>query len=129
MRTDRLSSMRCQRGASALGAMIMVLFFGSLLTLGIKLGPAYLDDLTIRKTLESLDETEGLADMRPPQIRTLIDKRLSVNNIRAFDPKNIRIEKDGDLVRLSVDYEVRNHVISNVDAVLRFQHEYELKGK
>jgi len=129
MRTDRLSSMRCQRGASALGAMIMVLFFGSLLTLGIKLGPSYLDDLTIRKTLESLDETEGLADMRPPQIRTLIDKRLSVNNIRAFDPKNIRIEKDGDLVRLSVDYEVRNHVISNVDAVLRFQHEYELKGK
>lgn len=129
MRTDRISSMRCQRGASALTVMIMVLFFGSLLTLGIKLGPVYIDDITIREALKSLDGTEGLADMRPAQIRTLINKRLSVNSVREFDPKNIRIEKDGDIVRLQVDYEVRNHVISNVDAVLRFQHEYELKGK
>jgi hypothetical protein len=52
-----------------------------------------------------------------------------VNNIRGFDLKQIQIEKDGDIVHLNVDYEVRNNIISNVDAVIHFQHEYELKGK
>lgn len=129
MRTDKLASMRAQRGASALTVMVMVLFFGGLLTLVIKLGPAYLDDLTIRKALESLDETADLGSMRPAQIRTLIDKRLSVNSVHGFDLDNIKIEKDGNRVLLDVDYEVRNQVVGNVDAVIRFQYEYELKGK
>ncbi|NVD34620.1 DUF4845 domain-containing protein [Marinobacter lutaoensis] len=129
MKTDKLSSMGRQRGASVLTTLVMVLFFGSLLTLVIKLGPVYIDDLTIQEALESLEGTEGLSGMGPAQVLSLINKRLSVNNIRGFDLKQIQIEKDGDIVHLNVDYEVRNNIISNVDAVIHFQHEYELKGK
>ena len=42
MKKNNLSGMGRQRGASALTMMVMVLFFGGLLTLVIKLGPAYL---------------------------------------------------------------------------------------
>ena len=89
MKKNNLSGMGRQRGASALTMMVMVLFFGGLLTLVIKLGPAYLDDITIQEALESLDGTEGLSQMGPAQVRTLINKRLSVNNVRGFDAKNI----------------------------------------
>lgn len=58
MKKNSLSSMHRQSGASALVIMIMVLFFGGLLTLAIKLGPAYLDDITIQEALESLEGTE-----------------------------------------------------------------------
>ena len=129
MKTDKLSSMGRQRGASVLTTLVMVLFFGSLLTLVIKLGPAYLDDSTIQEALESLDGTEGLSQMGPAQVRTLINKRLSVNNVRGFDAKNISVDKDGDLVVINVDYEVRNNLFSNVDTVVHFKHKYEMKGK
>jgi hypothetical protein len=109
--------------------MIMVLFFGGLLTLVLKVGPAYLDDITIQEALESLDGTEGLSDMGPAQVRTLINKRLSVNNVRGFDAKNITVEKDQGLVTIKVDYEVRNNLFRNVDTVVHFKHEYEMKGK
>ncbi|MCG2582436.1 MAG: DUF4845 domain-containing protein [Marinobacter sp.] len=129
MKKNNLSGMGRQGGASALTMMVMVLFFGGLLTLVIKLGPAYLDDLTIQEALESLDGTEGLSQMGPAQVRTLINKRLSVNNVRGFDAKNISVDKDGELVVIKVDYEVRNNLFSNVDTVVHFKHEYEMKGK
>ncbi|HEY9118241.1 MAG TPA: DUF4845 domain-containing protein [Marinobacter sp.] len=129
MKKNSLSSMQKQSGASALVIMIMVLFFGGLLTLVIKLGPAYLDDITIQEALESLEGTEDLSSMGPAQVRTLINKRLSVNNVRGFDAKNITVEKNGEFVVINVDYEVRNNLFRNVDTVIHFQHEYEMKGK
>ena len=129
MRNNKISAMGRQGGASALTVMVMVLFFGGLLTLLIKLGPVYLDDITIQEALESLDGTEGLSSMGPAQVRTLINKRLSVNNVRGFDAKNISVEKNGQFVVIVVDYEVRNNLFRNVDTVVHFKHEYEMQGK
>jgi hypothetical protein len=32
-------------------------------------------------------------------------------------------------VTIKVDYEVRNNLFRNVDTVVHFKHEYEMKGK
>jgi len=117
-----------QRGASTLGILVSVLFFASLLTLVIKLGPAYLDDYTVKGALQGLDGEEGLSKMTPADVRRLVTKRLSVNNVDGFNAKDIQIEKDGDIVIISLEYEVRTHMLSNVDAVMSFSHFYELKG-
>lgn len=118
-----------QRGASTVGILVLVLFFASLLTLVIKLGPAYLDDYTVQGALEGLDGEEGLSQMTPADVRRLVTKRLSVNSVDSFNAKDIKIEKDGDTVIISLDYEVRNHVVANVDAVISFSHFYELTGQ
>ena len=128
MRRHYPAGLTTQQGG-ALAMMIMALFFGGLLTLAIKIGPAYLDDFTIQEALESLDGTDGLSQMGPAQVRSLINKRLSVNNVDGFDPKNISVEKNGGLVVIKVDYEVRNNIFRNVDTVVHFQHEYEFQGQ
>ena len=128
MRRHYPAGLTTQQGG-ALTMMIMALFFGGLLTLAIKIGPAYLDDFTIQEALESLDGTDGLSQMGPAQVRSLINKRLSVNNVDGFDPKNISVEKNGELVVIKVDYEVRNTIFRNVDPVVHFQHEYEFQGQ
>ncbi len=128
MRRHYPAGLTTQQGG-ALAMMIMALFFGGLLTLAIKIGPAYLDDFTIQEALESLDGTDGLSQMGPAQVRSLINKRLSVNNVDGFDPKNISVEKNGELVVIKVDYEVRNNIFRNVDTVVHFQHEYEFQGQ
>lgn len=128
MRRHYPAGLNTQQGG-ALTMMIMALFFGGLLTLAIEIGPAYLDDFTIQEALESLDGTDGLSQMGPAQVRSLINKRLSVNNVDGFDPKNISVEKNGELVVIKVDYEVRNNIFRNVDTVVHFQHEYEFQGQ
>ena len=42
---------------------------------------------------------------------------------------SVTVDKDGDLVVINVDYEVRNNLFSNVDTVVHFKHKYEMKGK
>ena len=129
MKQHSLSSMRRQGGASALVILIMILFFGGLLTLGIKLGPAYLDDKTISEAVASIDGTEGLSNMGPAQIRSLINKRLIVNNVRSLKPEDITVEKNGDVALITVQYEVRNNLFRNVDTIINFKHEYEMSGQ
>lgn len=121
--------MRGQSGASALTILIMVLFFGGLFTLGIKLGPAYMDNLTIQEAVEGIQGTEGLSRMGAAQVRALINKRLIVNNVRSLKPEDIKIEKNGDVALIKVDYQVRNNLFRNVDTIVHFQHEYEMTGK
>ena len=128
MKKNNPVSLKQQHGG-ALTTMVMVLFFGALLTLLLKVGPAYLDDFTIQEALESLNGTEGLSQMGPAQVRTLINKRLSVNNVRGFDSKQISVEKNGELVVIKVDYEVRNNIFGNVDTIVHFKHEYEFQGQ
>jgi RNA-splicing ligase RtcB len=129
MKQTSLSSMHKQSGASALTILIMVLFFGSLLTLGIKLGPAYMDDKTISAAIESIRDTEGLSRMGPAQIRSLINKRLIVNNVRSLKAEDITIEKNGDVALIKVEYEVRDNIFQNIDTVVHFRHEYEMTGQ
>ncbi|SDX23844.1 DUF4845 domain-containing protein [Marinobacter mobilis] len=129
MTRDGLSSIRKHRGASTITMLVMVLFFGGLLTMAIKLGPIYLDDVTIQEAIESLDGSEGLSEMGPARVMDLINRRLSVNNVRGFNPQNIAVEKNGEFVIIKVDYEIRTEMFYNVDAVVYFSHEYEMKGK
>ncbi|KXS50579.1 MAG: hypothetical protein AWU57_5038 [Marinobacter sp. T13-3] len=63
MKTDHPVGTRQQGGA--LANVIVALFFGALLTVAIKIGPVYIDDLTIQEALESLEGTEGLSSMGP----------------------------------------------------------------
>lgn len=121
--------MKNQRGASTLGILIAVLFFGSLITLAIKLGPIYLDDITIQEAIESLDDTKDLGKLDVNAVQTLIRKRLSVNSVRGFDQKLIKVRKNGDVVLIDLEYEVRTDLFQNVDAVVHFDHAYEMRGQ
>ncbi len=129
MKRNTLTAMSRQQGASALTMLVFVLFFGGLLTLIIKLGPIYMDDITIQEALEGLDGTDGLSAMGPAEVRRLITKRLSVNNVRGLDPKAITIDKDGNLVLIKVEYSASANLFRNVDAVVSFNHEYEMSSK
>lgn len=118
-----------QRGASTLGILVAMLFFGSVLTLAIKIGPIYLDDFTIQEAVEGLSGTRGLAVMNAREVHKLINKRLSVNNVDNLGPKAITVKADGNEVRITVDYEVRTSIISNIDAVVSFHHVYDMTGQ
>ncbi len=129
MKQTRLSSMYRQSGASALVILIMILFFGGLLTFAVKLVPAYMDNKIISETVESVLDTEGLSRMGPARIRGLINDGLRVNNVRTMKPDDITVEKSGNVTKVKVEYEVRNNLFRNVDTVVHFGHEYETTGQ
>jgi hypothetical protein len=64
----------------------------------------------------------------PGKIRSDLAKRFYVNEIRTLDQKAIKLKKVGAAVQLELDYEVRENILANVDAVVIFKERAEFKA-
>ncbi|PAV27184.1 uncharacterized protein DUF4845 [Tamilnaduibacter salinus] len=118
-----------QRGASVFGMLVGLLLLGILVTFAVKLGPIYLDDITIQEAIESLEKADDLENLPPSEIRRMLQKRMSVNNIENIKADDVDIERDNGVLVVSVDYEERAGLFRNVDVVATFSHRYELTGR
>ncbi len=94
-------------------------------TFATKTAPAYLDYNTIDGAIESALADSKLGLKSTSEIRQSIAKRFQINNIEVIDKDEVRIEKSGGRVFVSVDYKVRKDLVANIDLVMDFQKEYE----
>ncbi|WP_158227183.1 DUF4845 domain-containing protein [Mangrovitalea sediminis] len=119
--------MKHQRGASVLGMLIIMIVLVSVATLAIKLGPGYMDHYTIEKSIVSVTQEAGPSDRTPDGVRKLISRHLDVNAIDHFDAdKAIKITQVDNQIDIDLHYEVRTHIVGNIDAVQTFTNHYEM---
>ena len=110
-----------QRGLGAIGWLVLVFVFGSLLTLGLKVVPVYPDNATIERILDGLAAEPEMGSKSTGAIDKIIKARFHVNNIRDFDySKNLTIVRDNDGARIILDYEVRVPLVYNLDLIASF---------
>ena len=102
----------------------IVLFF---VLLGIKMIPSYMQFHSIGNILESLESDDALDHTNPRAIRKGIERRFDINGIYDFDSKNITIKKSKEGTNVQVEYEVREEVAGNVDVIMSFFTEVNLK--
>ncbi|MCH7741583.1 MAG: DUF4845 domain-containing protein [Proteobacteria bacterium] len=118
-----------QAGMGMAGWMFIVFIFGSVLTVGMKLMPPFLDHNTMSNILDGLAEEDGLAQKRDYQIEAIIKKRFKMNNIRDFKiHENLEIKRTRNGVEIVMDYEVRMNLIKNVDLITSFDKSVELRN-
>lgn len=112
--------MKHQKGMS----LIQILFIGGVFiligTLGFTLSPPYLEHLTIKKSMQDLAKQSDIKTLSTATIRDLLLRRFQVNNIRNVKATDLDVDKRDGKMYLSMDYEVRVHVMFNVDAVVKF---------
>lgn len=116
-----------QKGISLISLLVVALFAISLLILGIRLVPAYLESFAVKKSLESLAQEKGILKKSPAAVKDLLSRRFQVNEVRQVDPKTLQIEKVGDTHQFRLDYEIRVRALGNIDAVLRFNQKVEVE--
>lgn len=115
-----------QRGLGMIPMLLIIIAAGFVVLTAVKLFPYYSDDYTVKNVLVGIEEEPNLSDYSTSRIKTLLDKRLSVNAIRHLSSKDFVIDANGDDVYISVEYEIREHLFYNVDVVLVFFHEIEI---
>ena len=120
---------RKQAGMGAVGWMLMLAVFGSVLTVGLKLVPLYLDHNIMSKILDGLAEEEGVSQKRDGTISKMIQKRFKLNNIRDFKVRdNVEVKRSRDGVDIIMDYEARLKFAGNVDLIASFDKSVKLKN-
>jgi hypothetical protein len=121
--------MQRQGGIGALGLLFFLALAVFFLTIGMKLGPHYMDYLQIRSLMQSLNEDPSLVKRGKRGLRRAIDDRLNVNYIYTVKTKDFKIDQTNEGYRVSVKYKIQEPLFANVDVLLSFDHQVQVGKK
>lgn len=123
MKHISVKTLNKQRGVSKLGIVTLLLVITTFLTLGLKVGPLYVDHSLITGICQELIDNGEAANMSITDIRNRVSNSLRINNISGFDLSAItkRMENNGAII--SISYERRVELIANLDVIAKFENE------
>lgn len=108
-----------QQGITFLGLLILVTFVGLFVYAGIRLTPAYLEYMQVKKALNDVaSEQAGSANER--NLRIALGRRWDVEDIEGIDPKDIEIVRDGDVFTMRAAWDVTAPFVANVEFLVSF---------
>jgi Tfp pilus assembly major pilin PilA len=109
-----------QRGMTMISWMLVIGVLVFFVVIGITLIPTYIENYSVKNILASIEQDRLSAKQTPKQIKDTIIKRLKINGVYEFDRDFIKITKEKGGMKVTVDYEVRKHIVGNLDAVMSF---------
>lgn len=115
-----------QKGMTFLGLAVVLGILAFFVLLVLRLAPSYMEFFNVKSSMDSLVNEAGITQQSPSEIKKLIDRRFLINDVKNTGRDDVTITKDGGVLTVSIEYEVRNHVMGNVDAVMMFDHSVEL---
>lgn len=106
-----------------LGTMAFFLF------LLFKLIPPYLGDFKVKSALESLGRQPDAGSMAIGEIKEAIRKRLEIDSADDFNLEtSLTVTARGKNKVIRINYESVTPMISNVSALINFDHSIEVRG-
>jgi len=117
-----------QRGMTAIGWLLVLGLIAFFTLITLKLVPIYLEYGKVVSVLESLPGEPGIATRSRSEIIKLITKRFDVNDVRRVSPKAVKVTREKGVTQISIEYERREHLMSNIDIVASFHKQVEVPG-
>lgn len=114
---------RTQSGLSMWGWMYVIATLVMLGAMGMKGGPVYLNDVSIKGIMEKVAADPSAGSASPADLRGSIDKYCDTSYVKYVTGADVKIKanpKGGRMMELK--YEVRIPMFYNVDAIFRFEH-------
>jgi hypothetical protein len=115
---------RRPEGLSGLALVAVIALVAGVVVFALRLGPHYIDFHTLDSIMEGLPATQ-VHTMGKQEIRELLRKRYKINNIRDLDLREVvTIERKKGATEIMVNYEIREPLFYNVEALLTFSETY-----
>jgi len=108
------------RGITLIGFIMVLGLIVFAAYLGMKLIPIYLNHSSVVSEMRAIASQPGSARVPLQTIRANLSTRFDISTVRHVGPEHIRIENRGG-PHLVIAYEVREPLIGNLDAVVRFE--------
>ena len=109
-----------QRGATFIGMLVIVAIIGFGLYGAIRLVPLYLEYMAVARAMEQTakEHKDGLTT--PNELRTSLDRRWTIEDIKSVQPKEIEIKKTGSGYTMHARYWAQAPFIANVSLLVDF---------
>ena len=120
MKKTAVNNLSRQRGISLAGVLLIVVLLGLFFTVGLKVGPLFVDHNLITGLCQDLIDNGEANGMTVTEVRDRISSTLRINNVTDFDLNSIRMRKENGEAIITVAYEKRVPLIANLDIVATF---------
>jgi hypothetical protein len=111
-----------QTGVSFISILAFLVLLGLSLNFVVRIFGMHWDDRLLVTILDDLPEVID-RDSSVQDVRKLLDSRLDLNRLPIPTEELVITKRKGE-IKLIWNYERRDHVMSNIDIVLTFNHEY-----
>ncbi|HEX2492816.1 MAG TPA: DUF4845 domain-containing protein [Steroidobacter sp.] len=108
-----------QRGATFIGMLVIFAILGLGIYAAIRLTPVYLEYVAVVRALEQTAKEHGDASS-PNELRTSLDRRWTIEDIKTIQPKDIEILKSDSGYTLRAWYRAEAPFVGNISLVVDF---------
>jgi hypothetical protein len=109
-----------------IGFILVLAVAGVFIYMGMKLIPMYSEYYSVKQAMDGLAQ-EGAGAYDAAKVKDLFFRRLYTSYSENVKPENVKLVRKDSGWLMTVSYEVRRPLISNIDVVGRFETEKELK--
>ncbi|HEY4365923.1 MAG TPA: DUF4845 domain-containing protein [Steroidobacteraceae bacterium] len=120
---------REQRGATFLGMLIIAAILGSALYAGIRLVPLYFEYMAVTRAMDQTAKEVNGEATSPQQLRTSLDRRWTIEDIKSIDPKEIEIKKSASGYTMHAAYRAETPFVANVSLVVDFDKSVDVRAQ
>ena len=117
-----------QRGATFIGMVVILAILGFALYGGIRLAPLYFEYMAVARALDQTAKEHQGDPTSPQQLRTSLDRRWTIEDIKSLDPKDIEIKKSAGGFTMRAYYRAESPFVANVSLVVDFDKSVDVKG-
>lgn len=114
--------MHKQRGITFIGLVFVVAAIVFVAVIGMKLTPAYLEYMSVKKVIAKIAHEPSFAEMSKKDIVDEFDKGATIDNIKVIQGSDLEITKqDAGKQIVTAQYQVVVPLVANVSALLDFK--------
>jgi Tfp pilus assembly protein PilE len=110
--------MKSQRGITLIGMVVVCIVIVLVAIGGLKIAPAYIEYLTIRKAIVAIARANSKSTVA--EVRYAFQLRSAIDSIDAIGPGDLEVTKEGNDIVVSVAYPKRIPLFGNVSLVIDF---------
>lgn len=114
---------RQQHGVSLSGLLVWGVVLVVVITFGMKLIPAYIEQHTIQKIFDAIVTDASMQTANANGIRQSFSKRAQIDHVTAIKAGDIKISKVKGKLNLVSDYSVKVPMVANISVVIDFHAE------
>lgn len=115
-----------QRGMTLTGWMTVVALILFFALLGMKIGPIYLENLTVKDVVQSLKDEPLITKRSAIEVQKMIMKRLDINGVYDLKSEHVTVKKSPGIMKVDVTYTVQKKMVGNIDILVSFSDQIEL---
>lgn len=112
---------RAQQGITLIGFIMVLVVFGCVAYIAMRLIPMYTEYFSVVKALKGVSTESGIEMMDERKIRDLLSRHFDISYVESIQPKDVKIKRDQSGLTMSVDYEVRAPLAYNVFLLCHFE--------